>query len=203
VGTPSLEELSDADLVLRCRDGSQPAWNALVRRFQRLVYTVPRRAGLSEAQAADVFQVAFSRLFEHIDRLDDASRVRAWLVTTAKRETLRLLEQNQRLAEPLHEVGADADGQADDDAPGSLADRLADPNPLPEALLDDLQQQDRLHRALALLDERSRALLTLLFLQDETPSYDDIAQRLQMAAGSVGPTRARCLQRLRTIMETL
>lgn len=203
MGVPSLEQLSDADLVLQCRDGSQPAWNALVRRFQRLVYTVPRRAGLSEAQAADVFQVAFSRLFEHIDRLDDPSRVRAWLVTTAKRETLRLLEQNKRLAEPLHETGADADGQTDDDAPGGLADRLADPNPLPEALLDDLQQQDRLHRALALLDERSRALLTLLFLQDETPSYDDIAQRLQMPAGSIGPTRARCLQRLRAILETL
>ena len=57
----------------------------------------------------------------------------------------------------------------------------------------------RLHRALALLDERSRALLTLLFLQDETPSYSDIAQRLQMPEGSIGPTRARCLQRLRDL----
>jgi len=200
---PTLDTLSDAELFLRCRDGSQPAWNALVRRFQRLVYTVPRRAGLSEAQAADVFQVAFSRLFEHIDRIDDPARVRAWLVTTAKRETLRLLEQNRRLAEPLAGAASDADGEFDDDAGAGALDHLVDPSPLPDALLDDLQQQDRLHRALALLDERSRALLTLLFLQDETPSYADIAQRLQMPEGSIGPTRARCLQRLRDLLESL
>ena len=77
------------------------------------------------------------------------------------------------------------------------------PAPLPDALLDDLQQQDRLHRALALLDERSRALLTLLFLQDEPVSYSDIAQRLQMPEGSIGPTRARCLQRLRALLDNL
>lgn len=200
----TLETLSDAELLQRCRDGSQPAWNALVRRFQRLVYTVPRRAGLSEAQAGDVFQVAFSRLFEHIDRIDDPGRVRAWLVTTAKRETLRLLEQDRRLAEPAASgTETDTDHDGDGDAGTSALDRLVDPAPLPDALLDDLQQQDRLHRALALLDERSRALLTLLFLQDETPSYSDIAQRLQMPEGSIGPTRARCLQRLRALLDTL
>lgn len=198
---PTLDTLSDADLFLCCREGSQPAWHALVRRFQRLVYTVPRRAGLSEAQAADVFQVAFSRLFEHIDRIDDPSRVRAWLVTTAKRETLRLLELDRRLAEPPAGSASQADGELDDDA-GAL-DQLPDPSPLPESLLDDLQQQDRLHRALAQLDERSRALLTLLFLQDEPLSYSDIAQRLQMPEGSIGPTRARCLQRLRSLLEAL
>jgi RNA polymerase sigma factor (sigma-70 family) len=199
----TLETLSDAALFQQCQAGSQPAWNAMVRRYQRLVYTVPRRAGLSEAQSADVFQVAFSRLFENIDRIDDPTRVRAWLVTTAKRETLRLLEQNQRLAEPLVASTADADGDADDDAGASPLDRLVDAAPLPDALLSDLQQQDRLHRALALLDERSRALLTLLFLQDETPSYSDIAQRLQMPEGSIGPTRARCLQRLRALLDSL
>lgn len=199
----TLETLSDAELLLRCRDGSQPAWNALVRRFQRLVYTVPRRAGLSEAQAGDVFQVAFSRLFEHIDRIDDPARVRAWLVTTAKRETLRLLEQDRRLAEPAAGGDGVADQDSDDDAGQGALDRLVDPSPLPDALLDDLQQQDRVHRAMALLDERSRALLTLLFLQDETPSYGEIAQRMQMPEGSIGPTRARCLQRLRALLDTL
>ena len=200
---PTLETLSDADLLLRCRAGSQAAWNALVRRFQRLVYTVPRRAGLSEAQAADVFQVAFSRLFEHIDRIDDPARVRAWLVTTAKRETLRLLEQDRRMAEPAAGSSADADGEGDDESDTSALERLVDAAPLPDALLDDLQQQDRLHRALALMDARCRALLTLLFLQDETPSYSDVAQRLQMPQGSLGPTRARCLQHLRALFDTL
>ena len=145
----------------------------------------------------------FSRLFEHIDRIDDPNRVRAWLVTTAKRETLRLLELDRRLAEPPAGSTTDADGDTDDDAGTSALDRLVDAAPLPDALLDDLQQQDRLHRALALLDARSRALLTLLFLQDETPSYGEIARRLQMPEGSIGPTRARCLQRLRALLDTL
>lgn len=197
------DALSDDALIQRCRAGEAAAWSTLVRRYQRLIYTVPRRAGLDDGAAADVFQTCFQRLFEHLDRLDDASRVRAWLVTTAKRETLRLLEQNRRLAEPLAGPASDADGESDDDAGANALDHLVDPSPLPDALLDDLQQQDRLHRALALLDERSRALLTLLFLQDETPSYADIAKRLQMPEGSIGPTRARCLQRLRDLLEAL
>jgi len=143
-----------------------------------------------------VFQVAFSRLFENIDRIDDPSRVRAWLVTTAKRETLRLLEQARRQGT----LGPAEDGDADGDDDGDPLDRIADPSPLPDALLSDLQQQDRLHRALAQLDERSRALLTLLFLQDEPLGYSEIARRMQMPEGSIGPTRARCLERLRALL---
>lgn len=197
----TLETLSDAALFAQCQAGSQPAWNAMVRRFQRLVYTVPRRAGLSEAQSADVFQVAFSRLFENIDRIDDPSRVRAWLVTTAKRETLRLLEQAKRQGTPV--LGGADSSDTDDDTGDHPLDRIADPSPLPDALLSDLQEQDRLHRALAQLDERARALLTLLFLQDEPLSYGEIARRMQMPEGSIGPTRARCLDRLRAVLEKM
>lgn len=197
----TLETLSDAALFAQCQAGSQPAWHAMVRRFQRLVYTVPRRAGLSEAQAADVFQVAFSRLFENIDRIDDPSRVRAWLVTTAKRETLRLLDQARR--QGTLGLADDGDAGSDDDSSGDPLDRIADSSPLPDALLSDLQQQDRLHRALAQLDERSRALLTLLFLQDEPLGYSEVARRMQMPEGSIGPTRARCLERLRALLATM
>lgn len=71
-----------------------------MRRYQRLIYTVPRRAGLSEDDAADIFQICFQRLLEHIDRLEDGTRVRAWLVTTAKRESLRRIEAARRFAQP-------------------------------------------------------------------------------------------------------
>jgi RNA polymerase sigma factor (sigma-70 family) len=190
----SLEALSDADLVARCRAGHQAAWQALVRRFQRLIYTVPRRAGLSEEHAADVFQTTFARLFEHLDRLDDPSRVQAWLVTTAKRESLRLVEQSRRVVDL-----APADG-ADDDGTDPL-DRLPSDEPLPEQLLSELQQQDRLRRAVTRLDERSRQLVELLFLQDDELSYAEIAARLGMPEGSIGPTRARCLAKLRVLLQ--
>jgi RNA polymerase sigma factor (sigma-70 family) len=194
---PSPEELSDAELVQRCRAGQQTAWNHLVRRYQRLIFTVPRRAGLSEDQAADVFQVVFSRLFENLDRLDDASRVQAWLVTTAKRESLRMLEQARRIVDLAPATGADDDGG------GDPLDRFAADTPLPETLLGDLQQQDRLARAVAQLDERTRQFVELLFLQDEPLPYSDIAARLGIAEGSIGPTRARCLDKLRNILRKM
>jgi RNA polymerase sigma factor (sigma-70 family) len=179
-------ELTDAALVDRCRDGQAAAWSTLVRRYQRLVYTVPRRAGLGDDAAADVFQFTFQRLHESLTRLEDGSRVRAWLVTTAKRETLRLLALAQR----------QAGGDEADDALASLVD----PAPLQDAQLETLQDLDRLRQAVDRLAPRDRQFVELLFLQDEPLPYGEIARRLQMPEGSIGPTRARCLDKLRKLL---
>lgn len=198
----ALGEDGDAALVARCRQGDAAGWATLVRRYQRLVYTVPRRAGLSEAEAADVFQFSFARLVESLPRLEDPSRVRAWLVTTARRESLRLLELRARQA-PAHAPGFDRNGDAGGDA--GVDDRLArlpDPDPLPEAQLEQLQQLDRLRSAVLRLDERSRRFVELVLLQDPAPSYAEIAAQLGIAEGSIGPTRARCLDKLRRLMGT-
>lgn len=189
------DELTDDDLIERCRDGSAAAWSTLVRRYQRLIYTIPRRAGLDEASAADVFQVSFQRLFEHLDRIDDPGRVRAWLVTTAKRETLRLIEQTRRFPQAEGAVGAD--GEVEDPAA-----RVIDPSMLQDEQIAELQTLDHLRRAVDRLDPRARQLIELLFLQDEALPYSEIAARLGIPEGSIGPTRARCLAKLRKLMET-
>ncbi len=189
------EDLDDEALIAQCRANRQAAWSTLVRRYQRLVFTVPRRAGLDDAAAADVFQTAFARLFENLDRIEDASRVRAWLVTTARRETLRVLELQARkvdLFEP-------ADGE-DDSGPIDPLDRLPSPEPLPEAELDRLQQLDRIRQAVHALEPRMRQFVELLFLQEEPLPYEEIAARLGVAEGSIGPTRARALAKLRAIL---
>lgn len=188
----ALELLSDADLLHCCREGQQAAWHVLVRRYQRLIYTIPRRAGLGEDHAADVFQSTFARLFESRDRIHDPSRLRAWLVTTARRETLSLLTLAQRtvLLAPDRE-----DGPASDPF-----DQIADTAPLPEELLADLQTQDLVRRAVDQLDSKSRALVELLFLQAEPLAYEQIATRLGIAEGSIGPTRSRVLAKLRAIL---
>ena len=191
--SPDAIDATDAELVARCRLREPAAWAALVRRYQRLVYTVPRRAGLSEAEAADVFQFSFARLVEHLHRLDDPGRVRAWLVTTARRETLRLIEQNRRLA-PLPAAAGD---DAPDDDPVA---RVPDTALLPDEQLAELQQHDLLRRAVDQLDARSRAFVELLFLHDPPLAYTEIAARLGIAEGSIGPTRARCLDKLRRLM---
>lgn len=191
---PDLESIDDESLARACLAGHREAWAVLVRRFQRLVFTVPRRAGLSEASAADVFQTSFARLFEHLPHLTDLSRVRAWLVTTARRETLRQLGQMQRQVDLVHDH--------DDGAGGDVFDRIPDDAPGHDAELERLQELDRVRRAVDRLAPRSRVFVELLFLQDEPLSYAEIARRLDMPAGSIGPTRARCLAKLRELLET-
>jgi RNA polymerase sigma factor (sigma-70 family) len=185
------EDLTDDELLQQCRAGRQAAWSTLVRRFQRLVYTVAHRAGLSEAAADDVFQETFSRFLAHLDRIEDGTRIRAWLVTTAKRQTLDALAAQQRLADRVQA----ATGEADDPV-----EQVPDTQPLPEALLSELQQHHRVRAAVDRLDPRSRQFIELVFLQDEPVPYSEVARRLGIPEGSIGPTRARCLAKLRALL---
>ncbi|MGI8669077.1 MAG: RNA polymerase sigma factor, partial [Aridibacter sp.] len=77
-------EKSDAELIAACRRGDESAWNALVDRYQRLIITFPRRTGLSEERAADVFQEVFLTLFEKLEEIEQPEKIRSWLVTTTK-----------------------------------------------------------------------------------------------------------------------
>ena len=80
-------ERSDAELIRDCRSGSQTAWDELVARYQRLIFAIPRRAGLSDEQSADVFQDVFLTLFEKLDEIQQPEKIRSWIVTTAKFKT--------------------------------------------------------------------------------------------------------------------
>jgi RNA polymerase sigma factor (sigma-70 family) len=188
-----LAEEDDAALVARCRRGEAAAWEALVHRYQRLVYAIARRVGQDEHAAADIFQTVFARLLVHLPRIADPQRLQAWIVTTAKREALLALRRGQRT------VSMTRADDAGDDAPEF---DVADDAPLPEEVLADLQQQDLVRRALDQLDARCRELLRMLFRDDgDKLPYDQVAQRLGMSAGSIGPTRARCLAKLRGLVD--
>jgi RNA polymerase sigma factor (sigma-70 family) len=177
------------DLVRRCKAGEQRAWAALVQRYQRLVYAIVMRIGLDEHGAADVFQTVFSRLLEHLPRIADPQRLQAWVVTTAKREALL---QRQRGRRTVSITPDDSDAPAWD---------LADEAAIPEEALEELQQLDALRRALIHLDARCRSLLEQLFQGDDRPDYGAVSQALDMPVGSIGPTRARCLGKLRRLMD--
>ena len=194
VSTPASTD-DDSTLVARCRRGEGAAWNTLVRKYQRLVYAVVMRVGFDEHGAADVFQTVFARLLEHLPRLQQPERLQAWIVTTAKREALRARHVGLRTVSLTR----------DDDAEGAgLEDTLADDAPVAEEALSDLQQLHRLRLGLERLDERCRELLTLLFADDEDrPGYDEVARRLGMSVGSIGPTRSRCLGKLRQMVEAV
>ncbi len=181
----------DAALVARCRQGEAAAWSALVQRHQRLVYAIVMRMGLDAHSAADVFQTVFSRLVQHLPRIADPERLQGWIAVTAKREALLQLRRGRRT------VSMSRDS---DDDEGNDWD-FADDSPLPGDALDELQQLDRLRHALDRLDERSRTLLLLLFRADDDKiAYDEVARQMGMSIGSIGPTRARCLEKLRKLM---
>ena len=179
-------ERSDKDLVLACRRGDEAAWEALVVRYQRLIYTVPRRAGLNEDLAAEVFQEVFATLFEKLDEIENPERLKAWLVTTARRKTWRLINRENR-AEGFEDKGEEGDFELS---------RLPDDAPLPDAVLVQLEEQHRVRAAVQALDERCQKLLGLLFYSETPPPYAEIAARIGTTEGSIGPTRARCLQKL-------
>jgi RNA polymerase sigma factor (sigma-70 family) len=185
----------DAALITRCRNGDAQAWAALVHRYQRLVYAIVRRIGADEHAAADIFQTVFARLLEHLPGLTQPERLQAWIVTTTKREALRSRHVAQRTVSLTR---TDDDGDA-----VVFEDSLPDPAPLTEAALDHLQQLDLLRDGLERLDKRCRDLLTLLFSDDDArAAYDEVARRLAVPVGSIGPTRSRCLAKLRRLVES-
>lgn len=180
-------EISDEKLLKDCRSGDQGAWEALVNRYQRLIYAIARRAGLDADQSAEVFQEVFTTLLEKLDDITQPERLHAWLVTTARRKTWRLLSRESR----WQKSGA-VEGEEDEDELEALPDNAA----LPDEVLVRLEEQHRVRRALAALDERCRKLLMMLFYSPEVPPYSEIARAIGTKEGSIGPTRARCLQKL-------
>ncbi|MFZ2649048.1 MAG: sigma-70 family RNA polymerase sigma factor [Burkholderiaceae bacterium] len=184
---------SDAALVSGCLRGEAKCWEALVQRYQRLIFAIVRRMGLDEHTAADVFQTVFSRLLTQLPKIAEPARLQAWIVTTTKREGLLQRRRGERW------VSMTQDDEAGDTPPEW---DIADESPQAEQALADLQQLNRVRLALDRLDPRCRALMRLLFDdldEREAPmEYGEIAARLGMAVGSIGPTRARCLAKLRS-----
>ena len=169
--------MSDEQLVAACLEGDRAAWNELVDRYERLVYGIPARYGMSEEDRQDVFQEVFAALLRQLAGLRDRQSLAKWLITTTHRQCwkqLRAAGESPTLAEGL---------------------ALKEVAPPPE-LAHDWEQQLILRRALAELDGRCRHLLQALYTDASRRSYETIAQQLDMPVGSIGPTRARCLAKL-------
>ena len=182
VSTASAARRSPAwivEQVQRAATGERDAWSRLVEEFDGMLRAVARGHRLCDADAADVAQTAWMRLAENLDRLQNPSRVGAWLATTARRECLRALRTSARElpdAEPPEPAGADA-------------------SPIDGGLLE-AERGRALWSAFRRLPARDQALLRMLVAEPQ-PSYDEIAAALGMPIGSIGPTRGRALDRLR------
>lgn len=180
--TPEEEE----ELLRLCRAGHPAAWKKLLARYHALLYAIPRRFGLDSDDSAEVYQNVCLALYRGLPRLKSARGITRWVMTTAHRQA-RDIARKRRRERP--------------DPDGLLAGRLKDDAPALDDLLIEGERRSALRRGLEELDERCRKLLYWLYLEDPTPSYREIALRLSIPEGTIGPTRARCLTKLRSAMK--
>jgi RNA polymerase sigma factor (sigma-70 family) len=169
------------ELVAAAAAGDQQAWDALVDRYTSLLWSVARSYRLSAPDAADVVQTTWLRLVEHLGQIADPDRLPGWLATSARRECLRLLRRADRDGVPYT----------------PLLDMPDDAPELDAGLLRD-ERDAALWSALALLDDYCQQLLRVL-IADPPPTYAEVSAALGIPVGSIGPTRARCLSKLRRL----
>lgn len=177
--------LDVASVVRHAAEGDQRAWERLVELYGRLVWAMTREFRLDESDAADVAQTTWMRLLEHIDRLDHPERVGSWLAATARNECLRSLAGRKRIVLVQDDV--------------TLMTNLAGGPEIDERLLTDERVQD-VRDALSHLPGRWQRLLQLL-MADPPVSYAEISDQLGIPIGSIGPTRGRCLETLRGLLQ--
>ena len=174
---------SDPELIQACLRGDQAAWKELVTRYGRLVYSIPRRSGLSAVDAEDVFQNVFAIALKRLESLRNQQSLAAWLITVTRHETERVGARRITTEE--------------------LDEWLEDEQATPQTQVQQWERQHIVHLALERLEKTCRELLMALFLEPDPASYEQIARQLGIPLGSIGPTRARCFKKLETILVAL
>lgn len=194
-----------AEAVRSAAAADAHAWRALVDQYTDLVWAVARGQGLARNDAADVVQNTWLRLTEHLSRLTEPAAVGAWLVTTARNESRRILRQSQRAVPVEVRSAARYDGREPglDGSPENESEAWRDDTAPPaDTWVLDAERDAELWRAFERLPTRCRGLLRML-IAEPPPSYADVSQALEIPIGSIGPTRSRCLQHLRSVFEPL
>jgi RNA polymerase sigma factor (sigma-70 family) len=167
----------DTNLIHRCICGEEDAWTHLVNRYERLIFSIALSICRDRDVAADILQQVCLELYQRLDEVRNLSSLTAWVATVSRRKTYSHL-RSVRPAESLS-----------DDTPVSAANIFA-----------NIERQHELERGLATLSDRDRRLMELLYMSSEGPSYAEISRQLDMPVASIGPTRIRCLKKLKKCM---
>jgi RNA polymerase sigma factor (sigma-70 family) len=185
-----VSDASDEDLLAACLRGEQAAWAQLVSRYAALIYSIPLKYGLPEPDAADVFQAVCVTLFERLDTIRAPRGLAAWIITTTSRQSLLVVRRRRR--EQARQIG---ETWLAHDA------GMPDPDLLPEEELLALERERLVKAAVEGLSARCRRLVEALFSDTvEQQTYQQLADGLDMPINSLGPTRARCLARLKQLL---
>jgi RNA polymerase sigma factor (sigma-70 family) len=178
------QTLPDTALITACIQGDALAWDALLQRYSALIYSVARRVGLSPMDADDVFQNVAIVLLEHLPKLRQGDALPGWLMTVTRREAMRW-QRRQHTYASLPEAETLPDMQT------------------PEREFLALSDRNLIEQGVARLKERCQHLITALYLTEPPLTYEELTHALGLPLGSIGPNRARCLERLRSELEGL
>jgi RNA polymerase sigma factor (sigma-70 family) len=181
----SLDSSDIVRLFRRAAEGDLGAWERLVDQYARLIWSITADYKLVESDAADVCQTTWLRLLEHMDRIEHPDRVGSWLAATARNECLRSLAARKRVV-----LSQDCT---------ELNEAVAHEPEIDERLLA-AERAQVVRDALSSLPRRWQRLLEML-MADPPASYADISDELELPIGSIGPTRGRCLDRLRVLLQ--
>lgn len=172
-------KIDDASLIEQCLSGDQDAWEAIIRRYQNLIYSVPIRYHFSAQDSADVFQHVCVILLEKLKTLRNSETLSSWLYITTKRQCWKIAKKKKMETE-LQET----------------SEYISDSNS------ENLVLQHQIKTGVDQLPEKCRDLIFALYYADPPYSYDQITEKLGIPFGSIGPTRARCLEKLRKILSS-
>lgn len=176
-----MESPTHGELLARAAAGNQDAWNDLVDRFGQMVWSVARSFRLDDATAKDVSQTVWLKLIENASKIQDPERLPGWLATTCRREALRVSRLRNRT------IPTEFEFDVEDDAP-SL-----------ETLMVEDEESREVVSAFRTLSKGCQQLLRLLTVEPAL-TYDEISEAIGRPVGSLGPTRSRCIERLKSAM---
>jgi len=178
-------DLTLTELVRRAADGDQDAWGAITDRFTSLLWSIARSHRLNATDAGDVVQTTWLRLVEHLDRIREPERLAGWLAATARNECISVIRRSGRELPTWNE--REGENVVDSESPE-----------VDLHLLEE-ERDAELWLAFGQLSDRCQALLRVL-MAAEPATYAEVASTFGMHVGSIGPTRMRCLERLRQIL---
>jgi RNA polymerase sigma factor (sigma-70 family) len=176
----------DEKLVQECLAGDERAWNTLIDKYKRLIYSVPVKYGFSPDDAGDIFQNVCIDLFTNLSKLRKIESLRSWLITVATHKCFHWKKQNKQ------DVELDAMEQ-------EVAEEIA----AAPQVMQEIQEEQAVRDAIERLTPRCAQLVKLLFYEQPPVPYNEVAQKLGLATGSIGFIRGRCLNRLQKILAEL
>ncbi len=179
----SASKFSDSHLVRECLNGNEAAWSALIGKYKNLIFSIPIRYGFSEEDSADIFQAVCMDLLTELPRIREPNALAGWLIQVARNKCFHRRQAQEN--HPLQEIDESR------------------PIKEPEHLVENVEREQALREALLYLSPRCQQLVQMLFFEVPARPYQQVSKELDLAEGSIGFIRRRCLNKLRQRLEQL